>query len=470
MFQKYSVNFALFSMALDAVVICLALMAATYLRPFLGFLQFAAPYPQYVPTHWIIYPIFIICWLVIMLVLSLYDIKKRILSINAFLRLTLATIFAVVVWAGTLYISYRMVSRLLFITFILLTYIGIIGWRVIAQNIFVLQHQEINSQRRLLIIGSGQVGRTFQKTIQDDPEIQIHVVGFLDDDKYKQSNHSNILGPTSAVNTIILENNIDDVIIALPHTAHQRINELIDVLQILPVQVWIIPDYFRMALFKSSIEEFAGFPMVNLRAPALSDSQRMIKRILDLSIIIVTMPITLPVICITSLCILVENRGPIIYSQIRLGENGRLFTMYKFRTMITTADPLDHKVDHIDTSGQYLIKSKDDPRVTRLGHLLRRTSIDELPQLYNVLIGNMSLVGPRPELPWFVDLYETWQRQRFAMPQGITGWWQINGRSDKPMHLNTEYDIYYLQNYSIFLDIYILIKTIITVIKCQGAV
>jgi lipopolysaccharide/colanic/teichoic acid biosynthesis glycosyltransferase len=111
----------------------------------------------------------------------------------------------------------------------------------------------------------------------------------------------------------------------------------------------------------------------------------------------------------------------------------------------------------------------DDPRITHLGRMLRRTSLDELPQIFNVLKGDMSMVGPRPELPYLVDHYEPWQRQRFAIPQGITGWWQINGRSDKPMHLHTEDDIYYVQNYTLLFDLYILLKTIPTVISGKGA-
>ena len=116
-----------------------------------------------------------------------------------------------------------------------------------------------------------------------------------------------------------------------------------------------------------------------------------------------------------------------------------------------------------------MYKRPDDPRVTRVGRVLRRTSLDELPQLFNVLLGEMSLVGPRPELPNLVEKYELWQRKRFAVPQGMTGWWQVNGRSDKPMHLHTEEDLYYVQNYSIWLDLQILVKTVWVVLRRKGA-
>jgi lipopolysaccharide/colanic/teichoic acid biosynthesis glycosyltransferase len=137
--------------------------------------------------------------------------------------------------------------------------------------------------------------------------------------------------------------------------------------------------------------------------------------------------------------------------------------------MLPDAENLRHLVERVDEQGHLIHKSADDPRVTRVGHLLRRTSMDELPQFFNVLKGEMSLVGPRPELPYLVDRYEDWQRQRFAVPQGLTGWWQVSGRSDKPMHLNTEDDLYYVQHYSLLLDIYILIKTVPILLSGKGA-
>ena len=143
--------------------------------------------------------------------------------------------------------------------------------------------------------------------------------------------------------------------------------------------------------------------------------------------------------------------------------------MFKFRSMVENADQLSVDTILKDSHGNLTHKVPNDPRVTRVGKFIRRTSFDELPQLINVLKGEMSLIGPRPELPALVKHYEPWQRKRFAVPQGITGWWQVNGRSDKPMHLHTEDDIYYVQNYSLLLDISILLKTIWVVLKGKGA-
>jgi lipopolysaccharide/colanic/teichoic acid biosynthesis glycosyltransferase len=181
------------------------------------------------------------------------------------------------------------------------------------------------------------------------------------------------------------------------------------------------------------------------------------------------LPFIIPVMGILALLIWLDDHGPAFYSQVRVGENRELFKMWKFRSMVVNADKLSHLVEHTDENGNLIHKVPDDPRVTRIGKFLRRTSLDELPQIFNVLKGEMSLVGPRPEMPNMVEKYESWQATRFAVPQGMTGWWQVNGRSDKPMHLNTSDDIYYVQHYSLWLDIQIILKTILVVINRKGA-
>jgi len=170
-----------------------------------------------------------------------------------------------------------------------------------------------------------------------------------------------------------------------------------------------------------------------------------------------------------SLVVWIFDGRPVFFLQKRVGENGRIFEMYKFRTMIKNADKIKEVVEQTDAEGNLIHKNEDDPRVTGIGRFLRRFSLDELPQLFNVVMGTMSLVGPRPELPYLVEKYHAWQRKRFAVPPGITGWWQINGRSERVMHLHTEDDLYYINNYSLWLDIQILIRTIWTVLLGKGA-
>ena len=343
-----------------------------------------------------------------------------------------------------------------------------LGWRALARIIFGYI-KRFPGRRKVLIIGAGRLGREFQEKINQSPELRLNITGFLDDDPRKQRQYGDILGPTTIAKNVVNESRIDDVIIALPQRAYQRIDQLARELHQLPVKLWVIPDYFRLALHKAAVEEFAGIPMLDLRAPALNDFQRLIKRAFDLFTVILLLPIALPLLGLIALGIAIENPGKIIFSQKRVGENGHIFQMYKFRTMKNDTETQNGMIEFTDDNGHLIHKTADDPRVTRLGRLLRKISLDEIPQIFNVLKGDMSLVGPRPELPYFVDRYQPWQRQRFAVPQGITGWWQINGRSEKPMHLNTEDDLYYVQNYSLLLDIYILIKTVPAVISGKGA-
>jgi exopolysaccharide biosynthesis polyprenyl glycosylphosphotransferase len=209
--------------------------------------------------------------------------------------------------------------------------------------------------------------------------------------------------------------------------------------------------------------------MINLRDPALNEVQRLIKRIFDLVLSSMLLLLALPFMLVIAILIKLDSEGSVLFRQQRVGENGRLFAMYKFRSMIVGAEKMQDEIIERTFDGKVLFKKADDPRVTRIGRFLRHTSLDELPQLFNVLKGDMSLVGPRPELPWLVGQYEPWQHKRLAVPQGMTGWWQINGRADKPLHLHTEDDLYYVRNYSLWMDIYILFKTPWVVVRGKGA-
>jgi exopolysaccharide biosynthesis polyprenyl glycosylphosphotransferase len=469
MFRRFSVNFAIFSIGLDVALICAALALSAHLRPLLGFLPFAANYPVFIPPPLLVYPLFAFEWIGILLLFSVYDPRRNLRRINEFSSLTLGTLLAMVALAGTLYLSFRQVSRLLFLNFILLAYLLMLVWRGAFRLISHLRPDRVGKRRKVLIVGAGTVGRELQKQIQANPGLSLNVAGFLDDDPEKRQDNADILGSLASLQSVIAKKQIDDVVIALPQWAYKRMSQLVGELHYLPVKVWVIPDYFRLTLHKAAVEEFAGLPMLDLRAPALSEQQRLVKRSFDLLITLVSLPLALPLMGLIALAIYLESPGPALFRQQRVGENGRLFEMLKFRTMQDQAEANRLAVERTDEQGHLIHKRLDDPRLTRLGRILRRTSLDELPQLFNVLKGEMSLVGPRPELPYLVERYELWQRQRFAMPQGMTGWWQINGRSNKPMHLNTEDDLYYVQNYSILLDIQILIRTVGVVIAGKGA-
>jgi exopolysaccharide biosynthesis polyprenyl glycosylphosphotransferase len=210
-------------------------------------------------------------------------------------------------------------------------------------------------------------------------------------------------------------------------------------------------------------------PITPAAPVGLTAHQRRNKRAFDFIVSLLAIIAFAPIMAAIALAIKLTSPGPVLFKQERVGENGKIFKIYKFRSMVVNAEKLQHLVNEVNAEGQTLHKRRNDPRVTPIGRVIRKTSLDELPQFFNVLLGDMSLVGPRPELPWLVEMYEPWQHRRFDVPQGITGWWQINGRSDKPCHLNTDQDVYYIENYSFMLDLVILAKTVPALLKGKGA-
>ena len=222
---------------------------------------------------------------------------------------------------------------------------------------------------------------------------------------------------------------------------------------------------------KSKVEEFHSFSPIDLREPAIGELDRLIKRLFDLVVGALLLLLLSPVMIGIALLIKVDSRGPVLFRQQRVGEGGRLFWMVKFRSMVEGAEQEEVRLRHNTADGHLLFaKTPTDSRITCLGRVLRRTSLDELPQLFNVLGGEMSLVGPRPELPWLLEAYEPWQRKRFTVPQGMTGWWQVNGRMKRPdLYQRVEDDLFYIRNYSLGLDLRILWQTIPAVIRGEGA-
>jgi exopolysaccharide biosynthesis polyprenyl glycosylphosphotransferase len=468
MFRRFSANFAVFSVFADTVIIAGCLHLSSVLRaPLsrLSFVQFISE-PVRLPVE--IYFLFPLLWVGIFLLFSVYDGRKNLRLIMELTSLTVGSLLAMISMAGILFLTYRDISRFLFIFFVGTAYCMLAGWRLVYRLILRSGIAPGRDIHKVLILGAGKTGRVLQGYVKDNVEAGLRFVGFLDDDAEKQT-REDVIGSLDEARKVIEEKQVDDVVIALPRSAHDRLNNVVSELHDLPVRVWVIPDYFSLTLHQATIEEFAGIPLMDLRAPALTEYQRMMKRAFDVVICLFSMPFVLPIMGGIALAIKLDSPGPVFYTPTRVGENGRLFRMYKFRTMVLNAEMMQPLVETRDENGNLVNKRRNDPRVTRVGRFIRRTSLDELPQLFNVIEGSMSLIGPRPEQPYLVKMYDLWQRKRFAVPQGMTGWWQVNGRSDKPMHLHTEEDLYYVQHYSIWLDLMILFKTVWAVLRGKGA-
>lgn len=469
MLRRFSLDFAIFSFLLDTALIALAMGLATSLRPALNQLPFVKYIPVPVILPKILFLFFPILWTLILYYSSVYDGRRNLRVWKEIASLTAGSLLAMIAVAGILYLTFRETSRLQFLVFAALAYFSILLWRLLYRISFKVGILYGVQPRRILIIGNGLAGAEVEKQIRSYQNLGLTLVGFVDDKENETKAPLTVIGSLSEAGEIIRKYQVDDVVVTTLLQNDDRFSRVISELSILPVKLWIIPDSFKSGIFKAKIDEFAGIPMIDLRAPALSETQRLVKRSFDLLSTALLAPLYLPIMGLIALLIRLDSPGPIFFHQARAGENGRIFRLYKFRSMVANAEELRQNLEYTDAQGKLVHKTKDDPRVTPIGGFLRRSSLDELPQFFNVLKGEMSLVGPRPELPQLVNEYELWQHKRFTVPPGMTGWWQIHGRSDKPMHLNTQDDLYYIDNYSIFLDISILIKTIGAVWHRKGA-
>jgi exopolysaccharide biosynthesis polyprenyl glycosylphosphotransferase len=468
MTRHFSLRFTLFLFVSDLIAVPLALALATRARMVI---PLGRPGPVEAWTLPLpVYVIGIAVWGVVFATLNIYN-PRQILQLGIeLLRIAEASLFAWLILAGLLYFSYREVSRLLYVYMLGFFLLLAFTHRTAVRGWFRFRVGYHYNVRRVLIVGHGEIARDIASTVRERSWMGLRMVGYVaEDDENQRSQNPLILGALDDTPRLIQEHDISEVVIALSREASHDLGGVMRELQSLPVNIRLIPDYFDMAFLRLDMEDFSGIPLLSLKEPALDPFQRVVKRVFDVIVTLLLMIPGLPLMAMIALVIRRDSPGPIIFSQPRVGEGGRVFTMHKFRTMVVGAEQMQDQVMTVDENGNAIHKHEDDPRVTRAGHWLRRTSLDELPQLWNILRGEMSLVGPRPEMPWLVDKYEPWQRKRFEVPQGLTGWWQINGRADKPMHLHTEDDLYYIRNYSVWMDLKILWKTLAAVLNRRGA-
>lgn len=410
-------------------------------------------------------------WTVIAMNSGVYILRQRVSQSMNITRAAYAAVVLILVALSMLYVTEAAVPRQFALITLVLVASLLMVWRLIARAsaASLLRSKRAVVQTRVLIVGANNLGHQVASMIQQS-WTGSQIIGFVDDDKRGSFAEHSILGGLDDVVRLIDERAVREVVVALPNNQYAALNKIVIALKSLPVNVSVVPDFLSLALYRPSVSELGGLPLINLTEPALTVTQRMVKRAFDIVISGTALLIASPVMLLIALAIRLDSAGPILFRQDRIGENGKVFKMYKFRSMVANAERLQALVNTVDANGNTIHKRRNDPRVTRVGRIIRKTSLDELPQLFNVLNGTMSIVGPRPELPWMVeDAYQPWQHRRFAVPQGITGWWQVTGRADKPMHLNTEQDLYYIQNYSFWLDLKIILKTVPALARGKGA-
>jgi len=325
---------------------------------------------------------------------------------------------------------------------------------------------------RVIIVGAGEVGRTVMRTIVAQPELGYRVIGFVDDNPQKGSTDIGpfkALGPLENLPAAIDREQADEVVITLPWMYHRKIMGIVRECERRHVRARIVPDLFQMSLSQVDVEDLGGVPLIGVREVSISRGALLVKRAVDVVGAVLGLTLGAPLLALIALAIRFDSPGPIIFRQTRVGVGGRTFEMYKFRSMYQGAEEDREALVALNEADGPLFKIKDDPRLTRVGRFLRRTSMDELPQLINVLRGEMSLVGPRPPLPSEVERYQEWHKKRLEAPPGMTGLWQVSGRSRLSFDEMVLLDIYYIENWSPWLDFKIMVRTIPKVLCGEGA-
>ena len=345
------------------------------------------------------------------------------------------------------------VSRLTILLFAALTPLSMLGLRLCIYFYVRNARKRGRNLRRVLIVGAGHAGRRLAKSFELYPWMGFQVVGFLDDHK---TDEPDVLGKVDDILPLLdsASNPIHYVYIALPLHAVGKIERLISSLSTRLVHVCLVPDLLQHDIINSRITDVDGLPVLHIIDEAPMDFRRFVKRSLDVVFSLMVLILLSPLLLIIALLVLLSSRGPVLYRQERMGLNGKCFHMLKFRSMPITAE---------QESGAVWAK-KGENRATPVGRILRRTSLDELPQFINVLKGDMSVVGPRPERPVFIkDFKDRIPRYmlRHKMKAGITGWAQVNGwRGNTSLEKRIQHDIYYIQNWSLRLDVKIMILTV----------
>lgn len=386
---------------------------------------------------------------------------------------------------GALFFNPVLPSRGLFI-YLWLGTIAIFGAeRFLYRSLRVWLWRRGVNIRRALVVGTGPAGQRIMKDVLERPELGYNLAGFVSDVKENPgspgwqvplrvrngSEGPQWLGTLKDVERIINAQDLHEVIVALPATHHAQILNIIDSCRQYGVDFKLVPDLFEMRFNEVRIDALNGVPLIGVKDVALQGFNLFVKRLLDIvlaagSLIVAAIPML-----IIALAVRATTPGPVLFKQRRVGKGGVEFTCYKFRSMYVDAeDRLSELEDMNEADGPiFKIKTRDDPRITRVGRFLRKTSLDELPQIYNILKGEMSWVGPRPPTPREVAQYSDWHLKRLDVTPGLTGLWQVSGRSDLPFEDMVKLDIYYAENWSLAVDMVIILKTIPAVLKREGA-
>lgn len=400
----------------------------------------------------------------------LYERESSLLNVAETKRLALAWVFGSLLLFGfVFYTRFIDLSRIMLTWSLFLGILFVMIERSILYRLGILLLLRGRPYRRALIFGAGIVGKHIYKRIYHSPALGIKVIGFLDDDpalwgkpvhirEVSVRNGNCVIGGLDKLDQLVKTEGVREVFIAMPSASYQRNLEIAERCRRAGVRVAVVPPTYGHLMHNLEVKDIGGIPVIQEKSVEPHFFYPFLKRIFDLLISIMALLLLSPLMIVIACLIKMGSPGPVIFRQKRVGLNGVEFEFFKFRSMFVEANPYG-----------LTPKNFDDPRVTPFGKWLRRSSLDELPQFFNVLKGDMSIVGPRPEMPFIVAQYNEEQRERLKVKPGITGVWQISAVRGEPIHANMEYDLFYIEHRSLTLDLIIIIKTIGTAIRGIGA-
>jgi Undecaprenyl-phosphate glucose phosphotransferase len=457
MLKKYSQVFLTSLFLSDILIIGLSWIGAYYLRVggyVIPVYKNAPPLSVYLPLA--IYAVII--WAIVLKVLGLYAPMRIVSFFEEATKIIKASLVAVLIFITMVYfVKEYKYSRVVFFYFWVLSASGLIISRSSLRTILRYLRKKGLNLRFVLIVGAGELGQKILRSIIRHPELGFRVTGFLTRREEKLATEVSgapILGLYEDIKKVLAAHHIDQIILALPLEEHYRLKTIMEEIDNEMVNIQIVPDFFEYVSLRGGVEELDNIPIINLRDSPLYGWNRIFKRCFDILFSFIILTIFSPLLIIIIILITLTSQGPVFYRQERMGLDGKLFTMLKFRTMREDAEK---------NTGPVWAK-KEDKRRTKLGAFLRKISLDELPQFINVLKGKMSIVGPRPERPFFIQQFKERVPRymlRHKMKAGITGWAQVNGwRGNTSIEKRIEYDIFYIENWSLGFDVKIMWLTL----------
>jgi exopolysaccharide biosynthesis polyprenyl glycosylphosphotransferase len=411
--------------------------------------------------------LYAVTWVVVLWATGLYRIEVRWRLWTEMRDLLRATILMVAITLSALFLLKQVdVSRLFLVLLFLTQLVVTLGSRVVLRSAFEEARRRGHDPRYMLVAGTGTLAQSFADRVERHPGLGIRIVGHLSTPSGEVSVTRPVLGSVEQIEEILHDHVVDEVAVCLPPDALHLVEPIAGVAAGVGKTVRIPVD--PVDEMPGATEEFDGFLVRSLAHDGQREVGLVIKRAIDVAGALVGLILLSPLLIGAALAIRLSDGAPVIFGQTRVGLHGRPFTIYKFRSMVRDAEARLEEVRHLNERDQIAFKASDDPRITGVGRFLRRTSIDELPQLWNVLTGSMSLVGPRPPLPAEVAEYDVWHRRRLSMKPGITGLWQVEARNDPDFDRWVEHDLVYIDGWSIWLDLKILLKTIPALVAHGG--